>query len=59
MLTFVRHTTPPRHDPGLPGAPTFESANELFFVGKRICKYYRTVFLLQIIVLRNEILEIN
>ena len=31
---------PPRHDPGLPGAPTFENANEtnlLSFANESVC----------------------
>ena len=37
---------PPRQDPGLPGAPTFENANESSFICKRICMYYHArVFL--------------
>ena len=31
FITSVRHTPPPRYDRGLPGAPTFENANESFF----------------------------
>ena len=39
----VRHTRPPRHDPGV---PTFENANESSFICKRICMYYHAcVFL--------------
>ena len=38
VLVSIRHMRPPRHDPGLPGAPTFvrriENANESFFICK-------------------------
>ena len=40
---------PPRHDPGLPGAPTFENANESSFICKRICMYYHARVFLAII----------
>ena len=42
----VRHTRPPRHDPG---APTFENANESSFICKRICMYYHARVFLAII----------
>ena len=45
----VRHTRPPQHDPGLPGAPTFENANESSFICKRICMYYHARVFLAII----------
>ena len=46
VLASVRHTRPPRQDPGLPGAPTFENANESSSICKRICMYYHArVFL--------------
>ena len=45
----IRHTRPPRHDPGLPGAPTFENANESSFICKRICMYYHARVFLAII----------
>ena len=40
---------PPQHDPGLPGAPTFENANESSFICKRICMYYHARVFLAII----------
>ena len=40
---------PPRHDPGLPSAPTFENANESSFICKRICMYYHARVFLAII----------
>ena len=49
VLASVRHTRPPRHDPGLPGAPTFENANESSFICKRICMYYHARVFLAII----------
>ena len=39
----------PRHDPGLPGVPTFENANESYFICKRICLYYHARVFLAII----------
>ena len=40
---------PPRHKPGLPGAPTLENANGSSFICKRICMYYHAPVFLAII----------